>query len=290
MKEYLNLLRVHQYVKNGFIFLPLFFALKIEDPGLLFQTAGVAAGFCLVASSIYIFNDMLDRKEDRKHPVKKLRPLAAGTVSVTNASILAIISMFTGLAVVFLVSPDSGFITLMYLALNIGYSAGLKQIAILDINLIAVGFVIRVFVGAEVGDIALSMWIILMTFLLALFLALAKRRDDVLLANMGKEVRKSVDGYNLEFINGAMMIMASVTIVAYISYTISEKVIEHLGTDQLYLTVFFVILGIFRYMQLTFVHNKSGSPTKVLLSDIFLQLTIVGWMITFFLLIYSDRL
>lgn len=287
MSEYIKLLRPHQYVKNGFIFLPLFFALKIEDTELLWRTAVVAIGFSLVASSIYIFNDFLDRKEDRQHPVKKKRPLAAQTVSVQSALMLMGTVLSLGLVSIFLVSPESGYITLIYLTLNLLYSVKLKHVAILDVNIIAVGFVMRVFVGAQVGDIELSVWIILMTFLLALFLGLAKRRDDVLLASMGKEVRKSIDGYNLEFINGAMMIMASVTIVAYISYTISEDVMGKMGTDQLYLTVFFVILGILRYMQLTFVQQKSGSPTKVLFKDVFLQLTIVGWVIAFVILIYS---
>jgi 4-hydroxybenzoate polyprenyltransferase len=168
--------------------------------------------------------------------------------------------------------------------MNLLYSFGLKHIPILDINIIAIGFVLRLLMGSAAGGDALplSMWIVLITFLLALFLALAKRRDDVLLAEEGKKVRKSIDGYNLEFINGAMMIMASVTIVFYISYTITEGV-TRFQTDKLYFTVFFVILGIMRYMQITFVEKKSGSPTKILLRDIFLQITILGWLVSFVL-------
>ena len=134
--------------------------------------------------------------------------------------------------------------------------------------------------------IELSMWIVLMTFLGALFMALAKRRDDVLLAADGKQVRKSIDGYNLEFINSAMMVMASVLIVSYISYTISPEVQSKFDSQNLYFTVFLVILGVLRYMQITFVEEKSGSPTKILLGDFFLQLTIAGWFITFVILIY----
>ena len=122
-----------------------------------------------------------------------------------------------------------------------------------------------------------------------MFLALAKRRDDVLLMQEGKKVRKAIDGYNLEFINGGMMIMASVTLVAYISYTISPEVTQRLGTDQLYFTVFFVVIGILRYMQITFVESKSGNPTKVLLKDLFLQLTLLGWVLSFVLLVPQLR-
>ncbi|MEL6593165.1 MAG: prenyltransferase, partial [Bacteroidota bacterium] len=147
---------------------------------------------------------------------------------------------------------------------------------------------IRVVVGSLVVEepIALSMWIVLMTFLGALFLALAKRRDDVLLAEEGNKVRKSIDGYNLEFINGAMMIMASVLIVSYISYVSATEVQENLHSNQLYVTVLFVILGVLRYMQITFVEERSGSPTRILLGDRFIQLTLLGWVLTYVVLIY----
>ena len=158
--------------------------------------------------------------------------------------------------------------------------------------MLSLGFVLRLFIGSAAagpGEVPLSMWIVLCSYLLALFLALAKRRDDVLLSAEGKKVRKSIDGYNLEFINGAMMVMASVTIVSYISYCISEEVTTRLKTHDLYITVIFVLLGILRYMQITFVEQKSGSPTKVLLKDLFLQLVIVGWLVSFVLLVPEAR-
>ncbi len=145
----------------------------------------------------------------------------------------------------------------------------------------------RVFAGAAVIGISVSMWIVLMTFLLALFLAIAKRRDDVLLANSGVKVRKNIDGYTVEFINAAMVIMSSVVIVSYIFYTISEEVEKRLHTHNLYLTVIFVIVGILRYMQITMVENNSGNPSKLLLKDRFLQLTILGWILVFGWFLYK---
>ena len=190
-----------------------------------------------------------------------------------------------------LVSTTALILTGIYVANNLLYSYQLKHVPVLDITMISIGFVLRLFIGEAAGEgaLPLSMWIILCTFLLAMFLALAKRRDDVLLKAEGKKVRKSIYGYNLEFINGGMMIMASVTLVAYISYTVSPEVLSRLGTKQLYFTTFFVIIGILRYMQITFVEQKSGSPTKVLLRDTFLQLTIAGWVMSFIFLVPALR-
>jgi 4-hydroxybenzoate polyprenyltransferase len=169
----------------------------------------------------------------------------------------------------------------MYFILNIAYSIKLKHITIVDIFVIAIGFVLRLFAGASVIDNKLSMWIIIMTFLLALFLAVAKRRDDIILASQGKATRKNIDGYNLEFVNAVMVFMSGVIVVAYILYTVSEDVINRFHTRYLYLTTFFVILGIMRYMQITFVEQNSGNPTKLVLKDGFLQITIVLWLISF---------
>ena len=290
MKEYLKLMRVHQWVKNVVLFLPIFFALEILDLAKVGRTALAAIGFSLVASSIYILNDYFDREADALHPVKKSRPLAAGTIKPQAALILMVIINLAGLSLVFFTNPDNhwGFyLTLAYLGMNLAYSFKLKHIPILDVCIIATGFVLRILIGGNVGDVEITQWIVIMAFLLALFLGLAKRRDDVLLDSMGKKVRKSIDGYNLEFINGAMMIMASVTIVGYIMYTLDDSLVDRFGEkNKIFYTTFFVILGILRYMQITFVEKKSGSPTKVLLKDIFLQLVLVGWIAAFVLLIY----
>ena len=178
-------------------------------------------------------------------------------------------------------------ILITYAVMIIAYSCYFKHIAIIDVSIIAIGFVLRLFIGSSVTGIELSMWIVVMTFLLALFLALAKRRDDVLIfLETGEKMRKNVDGYNLQFLDGVMTIMAAVVIVAYILYTTSEEVIHRLGSSYLYLTAFFVVIGIMRYMQIAFVENNSGNPTKVMLKDRFTQLSVLGWMASFSWILY----
>lgn len=288
IRDYLTLMRPHQYVKNLVLFFPALFALQLTlDHGeIIWKIAIGTVAFSLVASAVYILNDYIDREHDREHPTKKDRPLASGRVQAATALTLMGVLVVLGLSIFAWLSMSALYLAIGYLIMNVLYSIRLKHIPIIDIFIIALGFVIRIAIGSEVGDIPLSMWIILMTYLLALFLALAKRRDDVLLAAGGKKVRKSIDGYNLEFINGAMMVMASVLIVSYISYTIAPDGGKKFGSEYLYITVFFVLLGILRYMQITFVEQKSGSPTQVLFKDLFLQLTLLGWLVTFVLLIY----
>lgn len=287
MKEYFRLLRVHQYLKNMFIFLPLFFSLRIVEADLLVNASLAFAIFSAIASAVYIFNDFLDIEEDRAHPVKKDRPLASGRISPRVALMLAAALLVAGLAASWWLSPQMFSLLLLYLILNVAYSIRLKHIPIIDIFVIAVNFVIRIFVGGAVTHVKITMWIIIMTFLLALFLALAKRRDDVLIfLETDQKTRKSIDGYNLTFIDSAMMAMTAITIVAYIMYTVSPDVIAKFGTDRLYLTTAFVILGIMRYMQITFVEEKSGSPTEILLKDRFIQFTLLGWIFSFGILIY----
>lgn len=270
------------------LFLPAFFGLRIADPAVILATVAGFIGFSLIASGVYILNDYRDRKEDAQHPVKKDRPLASGKVSVRVAFTLMGGVVAAGLIIFAFLDKYAFYLVTAYVFLNILYTFRLKHIPIIDISIIAIGFVIRVAVGALVAQphIPLSMWLILMMFLGALFLALAKRRDDVLLASDGVKVRKAIDGYNLEFINSAMVVMASVLIVAYISYTISPEIQEKFGSHYLYITVFFVILGVLRYMQITFVEERSGSPAKVLMGDLFIQVIIVCWIIAFAILIY----
>jgi len=241
--------------------------------------------FSIIASSIYIFNDYMDIDEDRKHPSKRNRPLASGKISQKTARYLFLGLSSVSLISSFVVSLDLFIILLIYFMLNIAYSLKLKHIPIVDIFIISTGFVLRLFAGSSTIDAKLSMWIIIMTFLLALFLAIAKRRDDVLLSLQGQKTRKNIDGYNLEFVNAVMVLMASVIIVSYILYTVSAEVTSRLQANYLYLTAFFVILGIMRYMQVTFVEEKSGSPTKIVLKDKFLQVTILCWLISFFIVV-----
>jgi 4-hydroxybenzoate polyprenyltransferase len=287
MKNIFTLIRPHQYVKNLFIFLPLFFAGQITNPALLINAFLAFVAFSISASAIYILNDYQDIEEDRQHPKKKYRPLASGSISKKGAISLMSIFFIVGISLMAVLSLQAIAILGAYITLNIGYSFHLKHIAILDVTIIATGFVLRLFIGSAVTEIPLSMWIIIMTFLLALFMALAKRRDDVLLfLNTGKKMRKVIDGYNLRLIDGAMMIMAFVVIVAYIFYTTSTAVVQRLHSEYLYLTALFVILGILRYLQIAFVENDSGSPTKIVLKDKFMQITILAWVFSFVWIIY----
>lgn len=287
IKNVLKLIRTHQYLKNLFIFLPLFFTGQITNPKLLFNVIIAFVAFSVSASAIYILNDLLDIEEDRQHPTKRHRPLAAGLISKNQAFLLIGVFSIIGISLMATQSLQALNVLLIYIILNIGYCFSLKHIAIVDITIIAIGFVLRLFIGSLVTEIPLSKWIVMMTFLLALFLALAKRRDDVLhFIDTGKKMRKVIDGYNLKFIDGAMMIMASVVIVTYILYTTSLEVVQRIQSEYLYITSIFVILGILRYLQLSFVENNSGSPTRIILKDKFMILTILTWILSFVYLIY----
>lgn len=280
----LTLFRPHQYIKNLFVFAPLFFSFSFNLPDFLCTLVAFVL-FSMIASSVYIFNDLMDINEDRNHPTKRFRPLASGAVSTASAKIYIVLLAGLSLAFSAWFNQQLFMVLTIYFILNIAYSFKLKHIAIVDIFIIATGFVLRLFAGAVVIGGELSMWIVIMTFLLALFLAVAKRRDDVLLAGEGKATRKNIDGYNLEFVNAVMVFMSGVIVVAYILYTVSEDVIARIGSEYLYLTTAFVILGVMRYMQITFVEGNSGNPTKLVLKDRFLQLTIIAWLGSFLLIV-----
>ena len=283
----INLMRPHQYIKNGFIFLPLFFASRITDTALLLDAVIAFIAFSLTASAIYVLNDYRDVEDDQLHPIKRNRPLASGVITKPQALVIMTLLLIAGSALMASVSFTAMAILLAYVTMNIAYSFYLKHVAILDVTIIAIGFVTRIFVGSAATDTPLSMWIIIMTFLLALFMALAKRRDDVLIyLETGKKMRKVIDGYNLKFLDAAMAIMASVVIVAYTIYTTSAEVIARVQSEHLYLTALFVIVGIMRYLQIAFVEKDSGSPTRIILKDRFMQLTLIGWITTFVWVLY----
>lgn len=287
IKDYIKLARVHQYTKNLFVLAPLFFGFLLFDKTSVINSIFCFISFCLMASSIYIFNDMFDVESDILHPKKKHRPIASGKISKQNASIFMIILFVLGVLVSILSNVKTLYPILIYFVLNILYCVKLKHIAILDIFIIATGFVLRIFAGGQSISVDPSHWIIILTFLLAIFLALAKRRDDIVLGERnGVKHRISIDGYNKQFLDISMAISASLCLVSYILYSISEYTIDRMHSDKLYLTSIFVMLGIFRYMQITFVMEKSGSPSKIVLKDRFLQGVILCWLLSFCVLIY----
>ena len=287
MNDLIRLIRPRQYIKNLIIFLPLFFAGQFADLVLLGKTAIAFIAFSICASGVYIFNDIQDAEYDRKHPTKKNRPVASGAVSEKTAYILMAILFLASITILSILSVNAALYMVIYIILNVAYSLHLKHIAILDVSIIGIGFVIRLFVGAAVTSTVLSMWIIIMIFLFALFIAFAKRRDDVLVyLETGHRMRKVVDGYNLAFIDSAMTILASIVVVSYLSYTTSTEIIVRLNNEYLYLTAFFVILGILRYLQITFVEKLSGDPVAIFLNDRFLMFTLLGWLLAFISILY----
>ena len=287
MKPYIQLIRPKDWAKNMFLFIPVFFAGKIFSLETITHLLGGFFCFSMVASSIYIINDYRDIEDDQKHPTKQFRPLASGAVSKTAAILICILFLTIGFTVAGLIRDKFLFVLGIYFLLNLGYSFGLKTIPILDIIIVAIGFVLRVKAGAVIAFVGLSEWLVIMVFLLALFMALAKRRDDVLLKlASGTDMRKSVKGYNLEFINVAISLICAVIVVAYFMYTTSTEIIARLQTYRLYYTCLFVLAGILRYLQLVFVQEDSQSPTKILYKDRFIQLTILLWIFSFYLILY----
>lgn len=290
MKNILKLIRLRQWVKNLFVLVPLFFGGDLLNAEAVFAGVITLVSFCFVASSIYCLNDIRDVEADRRHPVKCKRPIASGAVTITQAYAFMIVMFALSLAVLFLLPNhqlEVGGVIVLYFALNVAYCLKLKEYAIVDVCIVAFGFVLRILAGGIAAEIVLSKWIILMTFLLTLFLSFAKRRDDVLkMDETGVAPRKNTIRYNLTFINQAITITASVTLVCYIMYTVSPEVVGHFRSNHLYLTSVFVLAGLLRYIQIAVVDKRSGDPTKVILKDRFTQLVVLAWLASFLFIIY----
>jgi decaprenyl-phosphate phosphoribosyltransferase len=285
--EYLKLIRPKDWAKNLFLFLPLFFGQQILDFHKVIAVSYGFIAFCCIASSIYIINDYRDREDDRKHPVKCKRPLASGAIAPASALILCGLLMIVGFGLAWWIREKFLIVLAIYFLVNLGYSMGLKSIAVLDIMLLAAGFVLRIKGGSVISFVPLSQWIVVMVFLLAIFMAIGKRRDDVLLKlSLGTDMRKSVKGYNLEFLNVLLALVSAVIIVAYLMYTLSPETVIRLGTYRLYYTCIFVMAGIMRYLQIIYLSADSGSPTKILYKDRFIQVTLLLWVASFVVILY----
>jgi decaprenyl-phosphate phosphoribosyltransferase len=280
-----RLLRPHQWVKNAFVAAPLFFtpwALSVDNIVLVF---GGICVFSLIASAAYILNDCVDYVADRQHPQKRTRPIASGEVSRPSAMVLMGALLVAGLTIAFLLSVSFGAIAVVYFAVNVAYSSWLKNVSILDVMTITFGFVLRVMAGATLIQVQPSVWIIICTGLVALFLALAKRRDDLTQA-LGPSHRAALAGYTKPFLDTSIAIVLGALIIAYIMYTTDEEVMHRLQTEQLYLTVPFVLAGVLRYLQISLVEERSGAPTLVVLTDRFLAGCILLWAASFAILLY----
>ena len=291
MIHYIQLLRPLQWLKNVFVFAPIFFSNHLLELEYFVPTLVLFASFCMVSSSIYCFNDLRDVEADRIHPKKSKRPIASGKVSVKGGYVMMILCLTAAFALIPLTkSVNTPYLYIIiggYWLMNIAYCIKLKQIAILDVSIIAIGFVLRVLAGGVVVNIWVSHWLVMMTFLVTLFLALTKRNDDYrLFEQTGLKPRVSITGYNKTFINEATAIVASVTLVCYFMYTMSEEVIARMDTRYVYLTSGWVLAGLLRYLQNMIVFGLSGSPTKSLVKDHFIQLCVIGWIVSFFVIIY----
>jgi 4-hydroxybenzoate polyprenyltransferase len=284
LSDHIRLLRPKDWAKNLFLFVPSFFA------GHFFKTSDIGMmilgffSFSFMDSCIYILNDYRDIEDDRKHPVKRNRPLASGAVKRGPAILIASLLFLVAVALGYVVDHTYQFLFIisLYFILNLSYSFGLKNIAILDIVILAAGFVLRVKGGAIIDNVDTSQWLIIMTYLLSLFMVIAKRRDDMLLKlSTGTDMRKSMSGYNLDFLNTLLGLFSAIMIVSYIMYTVSDQTVLRVGTHRLYYTSVFVIAGLMRYLQITFVRGKSGSPTDILYKDRFIQITLLLWILSF---------
>lgn len=279
MKNLIRLLRPYDWIKNIFVFAPLFFTPSLFHlPNIATVLLG-AIIFSLNASSIYVLNDLRDADADQWHPQKKFRPIAVGHVKKSTAKILFFILALMSLLSAYFLSPRFFLILLSYFILNIAYCFWLKHFSIIDIFCIAAGFVLRVVAGSVLISVSASVWILLCTGFLALFLALAKRRDD-LVRRIDKNHRESMRGYNKIFIDTCIAIVLAALLISYAIYTTINV------TEHFYWTVPIVLLGIMRYLQITLVEERSGSPTMLLYQDKFLLGTVLVWIMVSAVLMY----
>jgi 4-hydroxybenzoate polyprenyltransferase len=252
------------------------------------QTLLAFFAFCCIASAVYIFNDSKDIAADRIHPVKKNRPLAAGTVTLKEGYTLASILLGIGLAVGYWSNPRVVWVLGIYIGINYLYSVRLKHIALVDVSLIAFGFLLRLLAGSFASDTTLSIWIIIETYLLALFLALAKRRTDFILHLEGISTRKNIDHYNLSFIDTALGVLSALITVAYLMYCLSPEVEAHYQSKYLYVSTFFVLNGLLRYLKLALVDQTPLAPNTLLVKDRYLQINILAWIVFMGSLLYGS--
>lgn len=290
MKSIIKLTRPYQWVKNLFVFMPLFFGGSLLSPQEGYQAVVAFFAFSFIASSIYCFNDIIDVEADRRHSEKCHRPIASGAISVAQGyGVMAVcVALAFGSCMLLRYNMlETMAVIATYFVMELAYCMLLKRYAVVDVCILAMGFVLRIVTGGFATDIVPSHWLVMMTFLLTLLMAFGKRRDDVQKYMQTKIApRHNTKRYNLDFINQAITVNASVTLVCYILYTVSPDVQSRTNFDYAYLTSVFVILGLLRYMQLTSVDGRSGDPTKLVLKDRFLQLTVAMWFAAYIVMIY----
>jgi 4-hydroxybenzoate polyprenyltransferase len=281
LKPYLKLLRPHQWLKSGFVFVGLLFGHAWQEPVLVHKVVLAAAAFALAASAVYILNDLADREGDREHPEKRHRPLAAGSVSASQALLLAGVCSVSALMLAYAATNTVLLIVLLYAALNVAYSLGLKHVVLLDVFIVAAGFMLRILAGTLGVGIAPSHWLLLCGLMLTLFLGFAKRRAELnAMAGRGGSHRQVLDDYDPLLLDKLIGICAAGAIISYSLYTVSAETVATHGTVNLIYSVPFVIYGIFRYLFLLHRRGGGGDPAAALLQDTHLLGAFGGWFVT----------
>jgi len=287
LHDLFQLLRPMQWSKNTVLFAALIFAKHLFVLSDLLTVALGFVAFCSLASGAYVMNDLRDCERDREHPLKALRPLPSGRVRRSTAVALSIALVLTGLLGAIALGPGFGVLAGVYFVLQVAYTFWLKEAVILDVMSIAAGFVIRAAAGGVIIAVPVSPWLIICTFLLALFLGFSKRRHElILLEGRATDHRASLKEYSPYFLDQMIAVVTASTVVAYAIYTVSPEVREKLGTDKLYLTIPFVLFGIFRYLYLVHQREEGGNPTQLLLTDQPLLVDVLLWIATAALLLY----
>jgi len=287
LRDLISLARPTQWLKNGVVLAALVFAGEFLNRAKLEQAVMAAILFCLISSAVYTFNDLIDRSKDRQHPLKKDRPLASGRLGAGPAMTLGVILMGVGLVGAWWLNWYFLIVALCYLGLNIVYSLFLKNVVIVDAMSIALSFVIRAYAGAVVIDVPASKWLLINTLLLALFLSFGKRRHELILLEEGATAhRKILSRYSPYLLDQCIGVTTASVVVMYMLYSFSPEVSDKLGTQNLFLTIPFVIYGVFRYLYLIHKEEEGGSPTQVLITDRPIMLTVCLWLLTVLVVLY----
>jgi 4-hydroxybenzoate polyprenyltransferase len=279
--------RPRQWTKNLVLFAGLVFARRFEEPRFIGASVAAFLLFCIISSGVYLLNDVADLPNDRLHPSKRNRPLAAGRIGRSTVLAAGLVALVGGGALSFALNHRFGAIALAYLVLNLAYSAGLKRIVILDVLAIAVGFVLRAVAGVEALPlrVEISPWLLVCTFFLALFLAIGKRRAELSAREDAHESRPVLGAYSLPLLDQMIAIVTSATVIAYSIYTVNPSTVEKYDTQALVFTIPFVVFGIFRYLLLVYRREGGANPSEVLITDVPILATVVLWAITVFIIL-----
>lgn len=281
-------MRPTQWVKNVFVLAPLVFAEQLDDSSLLLRALLAFGSFCAAASTVYLINDLRDREEDRRHPLKKSRPIASGALRVPVAIGAAVGLGLLAVASSLALGWRFALVLLLYLAINILYSSGLKHVVILDVMAVASGYVLRVIAGGEAVDVAVSHWLLLCTIFLSLFLIFSKRRHElILLADDAAGHRAVLSHYSPTFLDQMTNVVTASTVVSYALYTVDDDTVARFGSDSLVYTVPLVLFGIFRYLYLTYQRHDRRNPTEAIVTDLPSVVNVLLWGILVLWIVYG---